>query len=553
MRQEENNIVRPMPVREKLFADPAGIYVQDLLLQACQRFATRTFLIDTSYAEPRHISYGEIGALVESAAQGLIAAGLHPGERVGILLLNSWEYVVSYYAVTLAGGIPSPLNPSYREREVRHQLGDSEASFLITDGPIISGVNLTGLPALRRVYTTRDSSSAGADSFSGLLLPRNVSLPVPRSSSDSMIGALPYSSGTTGLPKGVMLTHQNLIVNNYQLLGPNSAPFSDGEIILCSLPLYHIYGLNVLLNPALTLGATLVLLPRFEVMKACSFIQEFGITFLPVVPPMLESFCGACEKGTFPRDHGLRWVKSGAAPLTSDLAHRFTSATGLRVGQGYGMTECSPVVLLGSWGDQWFHSDSIGIPVALTECQLVDEGGAEVPDGEIGEIVVRGPQVTLGYWNAPQASAEALHFRSERGSAADGRPPIPNNAWYWTGDLGRRDKNGFYYVVGRRKELIKFKGFSVAPGEVESVLSEHPAVRDCCIIGRPDDAAGEVPCAFVVLRDGYVEGPRIAKELSGYVAERLAAYKQPRDVRFVDSIPHSPSGKVLRRELREKL
>ena len=541
------------PRREKLFADPEGVFIQDVLLRACQRFANRTFLVDTSCAEPRHISYGDFGALAESAARGLVASGLRPGERVGIHLFNSWEYVVAYYAITLAGAIPTPLNPSYREREIRHQLENSGASALITDGPLIADVNLCGLPALRRIYAARDVASTGAGCLADLFHSNHVAMPSPQEPSDSTIAALPYSSGTTGLPKGVMLTHRNLVTNNYQLLGSDCTPFSDGEIILCSIPLYHIYGLNVLLNPALSLGATLVLLPRFDVSKACRFIQEFGITFLPVVPPMLKSLCEASENGAFPRENRVRWAKSGAASLSSELARRFTSSTGIRVGQGYGMTECSPVAFLGSWEDRWFHPDSIGSPVVLTECRLIDEEGAAVSSGEIGEIEVRGPQIMLGYWNAPDATAEVFSSSVKKNSSDSALTPREKNFWYRTGDLARQDKNGFYYVVGRQKELIKFKGFSVAPGEVESVLLEHPAVRDCCVVGQPDALAGEAPCAFVVLRDGFVGGSRIASELSGYVAERLAAYKQPRDVRFVESIPYSPSGKVLRRVLRESL
>jgi long-chain acyl-CoA synthetase len=553
MSQENGKNEARAPRREKLLADPTGVFVQDVLLQACQRFANRTFLIDTSCAEPRHVSYGDFGDLAESAARGLVAACLQPGERVGIHLFNSWEYVVAYYAVTLAGAIPTPLNPSYREREIRYQLENSGASMLITDGPLIADVNLSGLTALRRIYATRNADATSAESFADLFRPNHAAIPSPRSSSDSTIAALPYSSGTTGLPKGVMLTHHNLIVNNYQLLTPDCTPFSDGESILCAIPLYHIYGLNVLLNPALSLGATLVLLPRFDVSKACRYIQDFGITFLPVVPPMLKSLCEASEQEIFPRENRIRWAKSGAAPLSAELAHRFASSTGIRVAQGYGMTECAPVAFLGSWEDRWFHPDSIGTPVALTECRLMDDRGAEVSNGEIGEILVRGPQVMLGYWNAPDATAEVLTASAGKNSSANSTHLDAQNLWYRTGDLGRQDKKGFHYVVGRLKELIKFKGFSIAPGEVESVLLEHPAVRDCCVVGRPDAAAGEVPCAFVVLKHGLFGGSRIATELSGFVAERLAPYKQPRDVHFVESLPYSPSGKILRRILHESL
>jgi long-chain acyl-CoA synthetase len=539
--------------RKALLADPSAVFVQDLFLQACQRFAQRVFLIDTSCAEPRRFTYGEIGELVESAARGLVHSGLRPGERVAIHLFNSWEYVVSYYATTLAGGIPTPINPSYRERELRYQLEDSGAAVLITDGPSIHGVNLSGLPKLRCVYAARESDSTGAKPLAEVFRPQKVALPTPESSSDSVIAALPYSSGTMGLPKGVMLSHHNLVVNNYQLLGPDCAPFSDGETILCSIPLCHIYGMNVLLNPALSLGATLVLLPRFDLPRALRFIQEFGITLLPVVPSMLQSFCEACEHGAFPREHRVRWAKSGAAPLSADLANRFISSTGIPVGQGYGMTECSPVVFVGFWDGPWFRPESIGIPVALTQCLLLDEEGNEVPQGEIGEIVIRGPQLMLGYWNAPAATGEVLRPFPGRRRSARSRPEAASVLWYWSGDLARQDDDGLYYIVGRRKELIKFKGFSIAPGEVEAVLLEHPVVRDCGVVGHANAFAGEVPCAFVVLKQGISPDSSIAAALSSYVAERLASYKQPREVRFVDSIPRSPSGKILRGMLRERL
>jgi acyl-CoA synthetase (AMP-forming)/AMP-acid ligase II len=351
------------------------------------------------------------------------------------------------------------------------------------------------------------------------------------------VAALPYSSGTTGLPKGVMLSHYNLVTNVYQLLAPGEkASFVPGESALCFLPLYHIYGLNVILNPLLAIGGTVVFMPRFDLEQTLRLIEQEGISFLPMVPPVMNLLCQAAEQGRFPKEHRVRASKCGAAPLAAELPRRFTSLTGIRIRQGYGMTEASPVTHLGYVDDRLYRPDSIGHAVALTDCRLVDETGQEAAPDQPGELVMRGPQFMLGYWNAPEATAEALR-----------------DGWYWSGDVAKRDVDGFYFIVDRRKEMIKYKGFPVAPAEVEAVLLEHPAVRDCGVVGKADTAAGEIPCAFVVLREGHAASVQTEAQLCGHVAERLTGYKQPREVRFVASIPRNPSGKILRRELRNLL
>ncbi len=522
-------------LRTQLYADPAGVFVHDAVLSACRKHGAKTALVDPSHAPSRRISYSEYGELLESAARGLVASGIRPGDRVAIFLPNSWEFAVAYHAATLSGATPAPVNPSYKERELRYQLENSGANILITDGALISAVDLSGLPELRRIYITR-TPHAGASEFSELLRPCSAALPAPQAPPEQTLAVLPYSSGTTGLPKGVMLTHYNLVVNVYQLCGPNAAPFTSEEVGLCFLPLYHIYGLNVVLNPALMLGCTLVLMPRFDPQRALHLIAEEGATFVPVVPPVLNVFCQAAEKGEFPREHRIKWVKSGAAPLAPELAKRFTSLTGVKIAQGYGMTEASPVTHVGFEHGLLYNPTSIGQPVALTDCRLIDQAEAEVAAGGIGELVMRGPQFMLGYWQAPQATADVLR-----------------DGWYYSGDMARMDADGLYYIVDRRKEMIKYKGFPVAPAEVESVLLEHPAVRDCGVVGKKDDAAGEIPCAFIVLREGFPSTDKTQADICGYVGERLTGYKQPREVRFVTAIPRNPSGKILRRELRKQL
>jgi acyl-CoA synthetase (AMP-forming)/AMP-acid ligase II len=277
-------------------------------------------------------------------------------------------------------------------------------------------------------------------------------------------------------------------------------------------------------------------MPRWDLNAALDLIARESVSWIPMVPPVMAAFCQAAEAHRFPQQHRVRAAKCGAAPLAPELAHRFTSLTGIPVAQGYGMTEASPVTHIGHTEEQCYRPDSIGSPVALTDCRVIGEREDDVAADEPGELLMRGPQFMRGYWNAPDATAGAL---------LDG--------WYWSGDIAYRDAEGLYFIVDRRKEMIKYKGFAVEPAEVEAVLSEHPAVRDCGVVGRADDAAGEVPCAFVVLRDGLPGSARMQSELCGYVAERLTGYKQPRDVRFIASIPRNPSGKILRRELRKRL
>jgi len=521
--------------RTQLLADPSGRFLHDIVLESCRRNSGKTALVDTSC--DRRLTYAEYGDLVESLARGLVSAGLAPGEVVAIFLPNSWEFAITYHAATLAGGIPTLLNPSYREREVRYQLENSEATFLITDAPLLQGINLSGLPKLRHVFTTRQERP-NCQRFGDLLRSfPTVAFPHPERDSANVIAALPYSSGTTGLPKGVMLSHYNLVANIYQVLGPGAAPLTQADIMLCFLPLYHIYGLTVALTLSLTLGLKLVLLPRFDIQKLSDLVIREDITFMPMVPPAINALCQAAAAGQFPRDHRVRWIKSGAAPLAPELARRLTDLTGIAVLQGYGMTEASPVTHVGYLSPPEMNRPaSIGQPLALTDCRILDLEEREVAPGESGELVMRGPQFMLGYWKEPQATAAVLR-----------------DGWYYSGDIVRTDADGFYYVLDRRKEMIKYKGFSVAPAEVESVLLEHPAVRDCGVVSKPDPDAGEIPCAFVVLREDFSASTLLDGELRAFVAERLSHHKQPREVHFVEAVPRTPSGKVLRRELRKSL
>ncbi|HEX7960764.1 MAG TPA: AMP-binding protein [Terriglobales bacterium] len=524
--------------RKRLHADPTGQTLHGAILDACHRFGPTTAIVDSSVpADHEHHSwnYSRYAEMLERVAKNFVAIGVEPGDVIAIFVCNSWEFCVGYHAATLAGAIPTPLNPSYREREVRYQLENSQAKILITDGELISGINLSGLRCLQRVFTIRKPAHR-AEPFAELL---KISLAHLPSVAPEELAALPYSSGTTGLPKGVMLTHKNLVTNVYQFLAPGElATFRQSDVVLDFLPMYHIYGLNVVLNPTLISGGRLVLMPRFDPHRVCALIQSEEITILPLVPPAMNALCCAAEEGCFPKQHKVRRAKSGAAPLAPDLAQRFTSLTGIPIAQGYGMTEASPVTHMGFIEPELYHPESIGALLADTECKLIREDGSQAAIGEPGELVMRGPQFMKGYWQNPDATNAVLR-----------------DGWYWSGDMGTRDEQGFFRIVDRRKEMIKYKGFAVAPAEVEAVLLEHEAVRDCGVVGRPDPVAGEVPCAFVVLREGSpaANSEKLASELCGFVAERLSHHKQPREIRFVNNIPRNPSGKILRRELRSLL
>jgi len=510
--------------------------MHDVVLDSCRRHASKIAIVDASCIPVQRITYAAYGAMVESTARGLVASGIRPGEVIGIFLPNCWEFGVAYHAATLAGAIPTALNPTYREREVRYQLENSEAVALITDGGLLTGVDLGGLPALRRVYTVRAPGPTRSQPFDSLFeAAGSVNLPAPEHDSRVALATLPYSSGTTGFPKGVMLSHHNLVANVYQTLTPGEyCAIGEDDVMLCFLPLYHIYGLTVGLNLALIRGCTLVLMPRFDCEASLQLIADEGVTFALCVPPTLLAYCQAAEQGKFPREHRLSWVKSGAAPLAPQLARRFTASTGIPIRQGYGMTEASPVTHIGFLAPELYKPESVGMPVAQTDCRVVNEKEQDVAPGEIGELVMRGPQFMLGYWKSPDATAAVLR-----------------DGWYWTGDIVRVDEDGFYYVVDRRKEMMKYKGFSIAPAEVESVLLEHPMVRDCGVVSRIDAAGEEIPCAFVVVREEKPANQQTAEELQAFVAERLTHYKMPREIYFVQKVPRTASGKILRRELRK--
>ncbi|HMA26676.1 MAG: AMP-binding protein [Solirubrobacterales bacterium] len=455
-------------------------------------------IIDSATGETT--TYAELAFEVEAVAAALQAHGIGKGDVVALVGPNGAEWAIAYHAILRAGGVVTPINPLLTAKEMQQQQEDSGARLVIDDPvKMVGEAERGGRP---------DEIEVDPDD----------------------LAVLPYSSGTTGLMKGVMLTHRNLVANIEQAW--TSMPLTEDDTLVGLLPFFHIYGQTVVLNMGLAKGSTIVTVQRFDLEGLLRILEEHQVTWLHVAPPVVLAFATAPEIEDRDTSH-LKMVISGAAPLDADLAQRAEHRIGARIRQGYGMTELSPVSHKSSLAKAAeIPPGSIGPLIPNTECRLVDpETGEDVGEGREGEIWIRGPQVMKGYLNNRQATDETL--------VGDG--------WLRTGDIGRVNSDGYFFIVDRLKELIKYKGYQVPPAELEAVLVSHPRVKDAGVIGVPMDDGGEAPKACVVCDDGLDP-----EELLAYVAERVAPYKRIREVEFVDEIPKSPSGKILRRLLRDQ-
>ncbi|MFL5695684.1 MAG: class I adenylate-forming enzyme family protein [Ktedonobacteraceae bacterium] len=483
-----------------------------------------------------NLTYRELDALVNSFANALLDLGIGKGQTVCLFMTNRPEYVISWFAIARAGAVASPMNPAYKEREVAYQLSNSEAVVILVQQellPLVQAV-CTETPALEHVVVVGSGQyvpRAGTLLFSHLLRTHPPAPPTIEPGWEDVV-ALPYSSGTTGLPKGVMLSHKNLVCNAVQSVATARITFEDRLLVF--VPLYHIYGIMLIGLAAMT-GARLVLMERFEAGRCLQLIQEQGITILYSVPQVLAVLNDWPQLDEYDL-HTVRFTQCGAAPVPPPLARRFEQLTHIPVMTSYGLTEASPGTHSNPVYDpRLMKVETIGLPIHDTQQKIVDieTGQIELGVGEEGELIVQGPQVMQGYWKAPEATAEALR-----------------DGWLYTGDIGWRDEEGYVTITDRKKELIKYKSLSVAPAQLEAVLLEHPAVADVAVIARPNEEAGEVPKAFVVLRAGYEQQDR--DELMAWINGQLATYKHVREIEFIEAIPRNPSGKILRRILREQ-
>jgi acyl-CoA synthetase (AMP-forming)/AMP-acid ligase II len=472
----------------------------------------------------RIITYSELADAIKRVAASLSNIGFRQGDIFGILSPNLPEYAIIFHAVAMLGGVNTPINPLYTEPEVAHQLKDAGAKFLVVAPQFLDkGRAAAAAAGITNLFVFGEAE--GFVSFGSLLDSDGVVPRVKINPKEDLV-ALPYSSGTTGLPKGVMLTHHNLISNMRQMEGLDY--FTSDDTLLCVLPLFHIYGLVVILNMGLYLGATIVMMPRFDLEQFLQTVSKYQVTLAHLVPPIVL----ALSKSPIVDEYDLstlRAVFSGAAPLDENLTRACMQRLNLRIRQGYGMTETSPVTHSSPANPDQVKHGSVGVAAPNTECKIIDlETGEALPHNKEGELCVRGPQVMKGYLNRPEATAAT----------------IDRDNWLHTGDIAYVDEDGHFFIVDRAKELIKYKGFQVPPAELEAVLLTHEAVADAAVIPCPDEEAGEVPKAFVVLR-----GTATAEELMDFVSQRVAPYKRIKFVEFTDKIPKSASGKILRRML----
>ncbi len=497
------------------------IPITELVLRRAVEMADQPAIHDVGSG--RGYSFGELSHMIKAFAGGLQAKGFGPGDTLAIMAPNVPEYAVVFHGVAVAGGTNTTINPTYTADEIRHQLQDSKATILVTIETFleaaraaIEGTSVTEIVTMDSVEGTTPLTALLGDPIEQ----------VEVDPADHVV-VLPYSSGTTGLPKGVMLTHRNLVANIVQC--EPVLTYEKGEVAIAALPFFHIYGMQVLMNGLLANGVRVLCMPRFDLVEALETIQKEKVTRFFAVPPMVLALAKHPIIDEYDLS-SLTMVFSGAAPLGGELAMEASKRIDCEVVQGYGMTELSPVSHATPSGN--FKSGSSGITVANTRCRLVDADGNDQDVGGRGELWVQGPQVMKGYLENDEAT----------------RNTIDDEGWLHTGDVAEVDEDGHFFIVDRVKELIKYKGFQVPPAELEALLLTHPKIADAAVIGILDDEAGELPKAFVVVAP---DQELTAEEVQEFVAEKVASYKKIRIVEFIDEIPKSASGKILRRFLRD--
>ncbi|MQS10988.1 4-coumarate--CoA ligase family protein [Streptomyces kaniharaensis] len=508
--------------------------IHDAVLGAAERYGDRPALVDGVTGES--VSYARLAEAVRRVAAGLAGAGVRKGDVVALFSPNTTGYPMAFYGATRAGATVTTVSSLATPGEVACQLRDSGARLLITVTPLLPTARKAadllaaeGRPLAEIVVL---DGAEGHRSLADLLATTG---PAPEVEIDpgEDVAVLPYSSGTTGLPKGVMLTHRSIATNLAQcdaLYRP-----AEGERVLAVLPFFHIYGLAALLNQPLRCGATVVVLPRFDLEQFCRTIEEQKVQALIVAPPIALALAKHPVVERFDLS-SVEYLLCGAAPLDNGLASACARRLGLRhLLQGYGMTELSPVSHLISRQDPAPSPGAVGRLLPSTELRVtaLDGDGTDLGPGEPGELLIRGPQVMKGYFGRPSDTAAI----------------IDDEAWLHTGDIGYVDDRGYLHIVDRVKELIKYKGYQVAPAELEAVLLAHPEIADAAVIGVPNADGTECPKAFVVRTPGSGLG---AEEVSAFVAGQVAPYKKVRAVEFVEAVPKSAAGKILRRELRAR-
>jgi acyl-CoA synthetase (AMP-forming)/AMP-acid ligase II len=523
------------------------IPIHKILEDTAERFPERL-----AFLFPKKMTFRQFKEKVDIFSTVLKEIGVKKGDRVALYSPNSIQWEISFFGLEKAGAILVPMNPQFKENEVEYELNDSGAETIIvsqSEYPNVAAVeDRTNLKNIIVIEATDKSYPKGTFGWFELMANTEPSPPKYTFYSKEDLATLVYTSGTTGLPKGTMLTHHNMVSNVIQIC--QNFELSELDVAMTVLPLYHIYGLNVCMNQAIWLGAAQVVTPRFDVKQFCELIEKYQVTYSLCVPPIFLAVVRHLEE---PNIEGYDWINlkvfnNGAAPIPLELLERFNklakekcNAKNVTVQHGWGLTEASPVVAVNPMSR--LKIESQGILISDTFHKIVDlETNKELPErGEIGELVIKGPQVMKGYWNRPEATKSAFW-----------RDPKTGEKWLRTGDMAYIDEEEYEHLLDRIKEMIKYKGWSIAPAELEDLLFQNPHVFDVAVIGKPSTELdiGEIPKAFIILKPES-KGKISEQEIMDWVAEKISAYKKIREVEFVETIPKSGSGKILRRELVE--
>ncbi|HEX2619405.1 MAG TPA: AMP-binding protein [Phototrophicaceae bacterium] len=497
------------------------------LLRDAMKYPDKAALIDGPTG--RTITYGQLVGAIRLVAASLHQRGFKQGDVFAICSPNIPEYAVAFHAPATLGGIITTINPLYTADEIAMQLNDCHARYLVTIPQFMDkALEAKQKSSIEEIFVFGEADSATP--FASLLQ-SDGKVPEVHINPREDIIVLPYSSGTTGLPKGVMLTHYNLVANICQSM-VNIAIASD-DVMIGILPFYHIYGMVVVMSLVVGVGGTVVTMPRFDLEEFLKIMQNYKVTRACLVPPIVLALAKHPMVDQYDLSN-LKQIFSGAAPLSADLQEAASKRLHCLAVQGYGLTETSPVTHATPTDPSQIKPGSVGPALPNTQVRVVDiETRKDLNANQEGEIWLYGPQVMKGYLNNPGATANM----------------IDSDGWLHTGDIGYCDEDGYLYVVDRLKELIKYKGMQVAPAELEGVLLTHEAIADAAVIGVKDEEAGELPKAFVVLKPNREIDPNV---LMAWVAERVAPHKKIRRVEFVAQIPKSASGKILRRMLVQK-
>jgi long-chain acyl-CoA synthetase len=480
--------------------------------------------------EGRRVSYRELDARANRIANALVTLGIVPGDRVAVHLDNRPEFIEVYQGVMRAGATLVPTNVMYTAAEMEHIVKDSGAVVLFVRSelaPKVLGIR-ERLPELRHIVEVCGHASSGTVDLESVTKSAADVRP-PVTVDPSALAFIQYTSGTTGKPKGAMVTHANVLaVIDNMMDAPGTIDAREDDVMLLVLPLFHAYALNLAMNRAF-LGATpFVLVSRFETEKIVELMARHRVTTFYGVPPMYFAFVNTPGLDKYDVS-SLRMAFSGAAPLPVVILERFKAWTGVEISEGYGLSETAPTLCSNASGAV-NKPGTVGPAIPGVQIRLVDDHDVDVAPGEVGEIIARGPNVFRGYWNREAETAEAMR-----------------GGWFHTGDLARIDADGYYTIVDRKKDMIIVSGYNVYPIEVENVLLRHPKILDAAVIGVPDEYQGESVKAVLVLRPGQTIEP---KEITDYCREHLAAYKVPRHIEVRTELPKSATGKVLKREIR---